>query len=153
MKKNLITKIALGVAIAALLFSIVTMVRSFIIGAGVLMSCILVVGTSIIVAICAIMLYVLRNYDYGDDESGDDESGEDEDGEDEDEEESEDEDDGPDYSESKKKTVTARSESRNRKKDKDKTIDQDKEKEIEDEVDKLIADLEEKSSYDLHNFE
>ena len=148
MKKNLITKIALGVAIAALLFSIVTMVRSFIIGAGVLMSCILVVGTSIIVAICAIMLYVLRNYDYGDDESG-----EDEDGEDEDEEESEDDDDGPDYSESKKKTVTARSESRNRKKDKDKTIDQDKEKEIEDEVDKLIADLEEKSSYDLHNFE
>lgn len=67
--KNLITKIALGVAIAALVFSIVTLVRAIILNAGVFIAAIQVIGTAVIVAICAIMLYVLSNYE--DDEETD----------------------------------------------------------------------------------
>lgn len=66
---NIITKIALGVSIASLVFSIVTLVRAIIIGNGVLMASILVVGTAVVVAVCAIMLYVLSNYEPIDDEA------------------------------------------------------------------------------------
>lgn len=124
MKKNLITKLALGVAIAAMLFSIVTLIRSLIIGSGVLMSSILVVGTTIIVAICAIMLYVLSNYEAAEDED-DDEA--DEDGSDE---------AAGDDADSKEAAETLH-----------------KEHEIEQEVDELIADIEKQDKYDLHNFE
>lgn len=61
--RNLITKIALITAIAALLFSIVTLVRTIIVGGSVFLSSILVVGTAVVVAICAAMLYILRKYD------------------------------------------------------------------------------------------
>lgn len=71
MKNNLITKIALGIAVAALVFSIVTLIRSITIGSGVLLSAILVVGTTVIVAICAVMLYVFNNYTF-DEEDGED---------------------------------------------------------------------------------
>lgn len=61
MKKNLITKIALIVAIIAFVFSVVTMIRAFIINMGIVLAIVQVIGTAIIVAICAIMLYVLSN--------------------------------------------------------------------------------------------
>jgi hypothetical protein len=71
MKTKLITKIALGVAIAALLFSIVTFIRSLIIGANIFLGAILVVGTAIIVVICAVMLYYLNNYDAAEEDEAD----------------------------------------------------------------------------------
>ena len=60
LEKNVITKIALGVAAAAFIFSLITLIRAIIIGVGVPFAAIQVIGTLIIVAICAIMLYVLR---------------------------------------------------------------------------------------------
>lgn len=71
--KNLITKLALIVAVAALLFSIITLIRSIVIGSNVFLSCILVVGTVIITTVCAIMLYVLSRYEDDDElEDGED---------------------------------------------------------------------------------
>ena len=61
--RNIITKIALGVAAAAFIFSLITLIRAIIVGVGVPFAAIQVIGTLIIVAICAIMLYVLRNED------------------------------------------------------------------------------------------
>lgn len=61
LKRNTITKIALGVAVVALLFSVITLIRAIVIGSGVMFAAIQVIGTLIIVSICAIMLYVLRN--------------------------------------------------------------------------------------------
>lgn len=69
--RNLITKIALGVAIAALLFSIVTLIRAIVLGAGVLIAAVQVIGTAIIVAICAIMLYVIGAYEEDEEEPQD----------------------------------------------------------------------------------
>ena len=60
LEKNIITKIALGVAAAAFIFSLTTLIRAIIIGAGVPFAAIQVIGTLIIVSICGIMLYVLR---------------------------------------------------------------------------------------------
>lgn len=68
LKNNLITKIALGVAIAALIFSIVTLIRVLVTGSGILFAVIQVVGTIIIVVICVMMLKYMRNNDDGDDE-------------------------------------------------------------------------------------
>ena len=74
---SLIAKIALGVAIAALGFSIVTLIRSIINGAGVLLACILVVGTAIVAAICVMLLSMMKNFMYDDDlEDEDDEDDE-----------------------------------------------------------------------------
>ena len=61
--RNIITKIALGVAAAAFVFSLITLIRAIVVGVGVPFAAIQVIGTLIIVAICAIMLYVLRNED------------------------------------------------------------------------------------------
>ena len=61
LKRNTITKIALGVAAVAFLFSLITLIRAIVIGSGVMFAAIQVIGTLIIVSICAIMLYVLRN--------------------------------------------------------------------------------------------
>jgi len=63
LEKNTITKIALGVAAAAFIFSVITLIRAIIIGTGVLFASIQVIGTLIIVSICGIMLYVLKNED------------------------------------------------------------------------------------------
>lgn len=79
MKKNLITKIALIVAIIAFVFSVVTMIRAIILNVGIVLAIVQVVGTAIIVAICAIMLYVLSNTDDeeddGEEDQGDDPKG------------------------------------------------------------------------------
>ena len=66
--RNIITKIALGVAAAAFIFSLITLIRAIVVGVGVPFAAIQVIGTLIIVAICAIMLYVLRNEDLETDE-------------------------------------------------------------------------------------
>ena len=66
--RNIITKIALGVAAAAFIFSLITLIRAIVVGVGVPFAAIQVIGTLIIVAICAIMLYVLRNEDPEEDE-------------------------------------------------------------------------------------
>ena len=71
--RNMITKIALGIAVAALAFSIVTLVRTIVNGSGVFMSCILVVGTAIVVTICAIMLSLTNRYDDYEDDGTDEE--------------------------------------------------------------------------------
>lgn len=60
LQKNIITKIALGVAAVAFLFSVITLIRAIVIGAGVMFAVIQVIGTLIIVAICVIMLYFTR---------------------------------------------------------------------------------------------
>ena len=58
--KSLITKIALGVSVAAFIFSIVTLVRNIIIQAMVGAAVIQTIGTAIIVVICLFLLYSLR---------------------------------------------------------------------------------------------
>ncbi len=68
MKNNLITKIALGVALVALLFSAITLIRAFILGAGIVFAVIQLVVTIIITAICAFMLYYLSKPADGDGE-------------------------------------------------------------------------------------
>ena len=74
LERNTITKIALGVAAVAFLFSVITLIRAIILGNGVLFAAIQVIGTLIIVSICAIMLYVLRNEDEEAEESAEEES-------------------------------------------------------------------------------
>jgi hypothetical protein len=126
---NLITKIALGVAVAALIFSIVTFIRSLVIGANVLLGAILVIGTTIIVIICAVMLYYLRAYDDAEDDTSDTDDAAD----------SEDSDEPADADEASESAAEAPS--------------AESADDIEAEVDSLIADLESDRSYDLRNFE
>lgn len=63
LNKNIITKIALGIAAVAFVFSVITLIRAIVLGSGVLFAAIQVIGTMIIVSICAMMLYVLRTED------------------------------------------------------------------------------------------
>lgn len=70
-KRDLITKIALGVALLAFVFSAITLIRAIVLGAGVLFAVIQVIVTLIIVAICAVMLYVIRREEA---EAGEDET-------------------------------------------------------------------------------
>lgn len=135
--KNLISKIAFGIAAAALVFAIVTLIRSIVTGTGILLASIIVIGTAIVVAICAIMLYVLRNY----------------------------EDDEPDNEPEDKPDETVRAKPKTKKapvlydageeeKPADPKPDEElREKDIEAEVDRIIADLSRDDSYDLSNFE
>lgn len=69
--RNLIIKIAFGVSIAALLFSIVTLIRAIAIHAAVVFPIIQVVGTAAIFIVCFFMLRVVRN-DPADEEAEDD---------------------------------------------------------------------------------
>lgn len=146
--KNLITKIALAVALAALVFAVLTLIRSIKYDSNVMMACILVVGTSIIVAICAIMLYVLSHYE-DDDEDGD-ESAEDA------------ADHGADAEPVPAADVEPAEDDPENGMEPDAATEapqaaapatDDEERDIEAEVDALIAELERKSSYDLNNFE
>ena len=127
MKKNLVTKIALIVAIVALLFSIVTLVRAFIIHKGILIAVIEVIGTAVIVTICSIMLYVLNTTDDEEDE----------------EDEAEDEQDEDERMKSKKPAK------------KEFVQKAEKEKDItEDDIDVLLNDIDKvDDNYDLSNFE
>ncbi len=77
--RTLITKIALGVAIAALIFSIITLIRAIVLGNAIFIACVQVIGTVIIVAICAIMLYVINHYEESPDPQGQDSQDEPED--------------------------------------------------------------------------
>lgn len=74
--RKIITRIALGVAAAALVFSVITLIRAIAVGADVLFAAIQVTGTLIIVAICAVMLYIFRGEDEleEEDEPDDDDS-------------------------------------------------------------------------------
>ena len=129
--KNLITKVALGIAIAALIFSIVTLVRSIVTGKNILMSCIIVVGTMIVVAICAIMLYILNKYEP------------DEDAED-------DTDESDNTAEPDEEQADAEAPAEAESEPLDAPVDQE---DIEAQVDELIANLESEKPYDLSNFE
>ena len=133
MKNNLITKIALGVAVAALLFSIVTLIRALILNNGIFMACILVVGTAIVVAICAIMLYVLSSYEPADDE-----------------EEADEQDDTDDKDQAKEidEAQEAQSEA-----DDITAVSDEPESTIDQEVDEILERLESEGGYDLQNFE
>lgn len=75
--RTLITKIALGVAIAALIFSIITLIRAIVLGNAIFIACVQVIGTVIIVAICAIMLYVINHYEESPDPQDQDPQGQD----------------------------------------------------------------------------
>lgn len=151
--RDTITKIALGVGIAALLFSIVTVVRSIINGSGVLMASIVLIGTAIVVVICAVMLYVQKKYDAYD--AYDDE---------------EEEDSGAASSEEAENDLplTADTDSCCRPDEEEQRVlgstksapaqppartAADRDREIEAEVDRIIAELEKEASYDLHSFE
>ena len=70
---NTVTKIALIVAIIALVFSIVTLIRAIIIKVGIPLAIIQVIGTAIIVAVCSIMLYVLSVNGVEDEDDDEDE--------------------------------------------------------------------------------
>lgn len=63
MDRKLITKIALGISLAALVFSAVTFIRSLVLGSGVLPSLLLVVTTGMVVAVCALMMRTMAGYD------------------------------------------------------------------------------------------
>ena len=129
MKHNLITKIALGVAIAALAFSIVTLIRALILNNGVFLAVIIVIGTAIVTAICAIMLYVLSTYE----PVGDEETAE---ASDEDDAEAADAADEPDSDTAEEQPEdTAAGDP------------------IEEEVDELLEKLESEGGYHLDNFE
>ena len=133
--RDLITKIALGVSIAALIFSVVTLIRSIVMGSGVVMACILVVGTGIVVAICAIMMYVLKNYGGTDDEDEEDVE-------------------VNDAPEDTDVNASARSEdAEGADEPAPKAKNTDSSDRIESEVDEIIAGLERGRSYDLSNFE
>ena len=148
--KNLVTKIALGVAAASLIFSVVTLIRAITLNTGVFMACILVVGTAIIVAICAIMLYVLSNYEAVEDDEEDTDEGE-TDGE------------APKKSKSSRIKLVKISRKGSEKEDVEpeyepadeeaESKEEPDEDAIEAEVDDLISDIESKNSYDLTNFE
>ena len=138
-KQILIARIALGTAIAALIFSLVTLGKSIVLGRGVFLSLILILGTSIVVAICVIILRVSAdpgNYEYySDDEPDDDEE--------------------PERPVKSSRARTAPAEG-GVKSDEALTADEDTapdSAEIEREVDSLISELEKESSYDLSNFE
>lgn len=60
MKNNLIIKIAFGVSIVALVFSVITLIRAVVLGARVVFPVIQVIGTLAIAAICAVMLFTLN---------------------------------------------------------------------------------------------
>lgn len=64
MNKDLIIKIALGVSIAAVLFSVVTLIRAFIIHSTVVFPIIQVIGSLLIAAICWYLFSVLRKADF-----------------------------------------------------------------------------------------
>lgn len=170
--RNLITKIALGVGIAALLFSIVTLVRSIVNASGVLMAVIVLIGTATVVAICAIMLYVQKKYDAYDDEDGEDDDAEDTDGADEEEDARR---IAPSESDGDNSSFTAGADDAKPASaeelipapddrgagftpilphdDPPARTASDGDRDIEAEVDRIIAELEKESSYDLHNFE
>ena len=80
--KNLITKIALGVAIAAFVFSVVTLIRNIVLGTMVVLGVIQVVGTALVLAICVFLMVMVKRYDdmqeEGSDEEPDDEQAEEE---------------------------------------------------------------------------
>ena len=64
MKSNhVITRLALIIAAASLIFSVVTLIRTLTVGGNVFLSVILVIGTAVVTVICAIMSYLLRGYD------------------------------------------------------------------------------------------
>ena len=158
---SLIAKIALGVAIAALGFSIVTLIRSIINGAGVLLACILVVGTAIVAAICVMLLSMMKNFMYDDDLDDED---------DEDDEPSEQE--APATEKPSRRVSISKPSKKTRKSpdipektepaespeitgDHDNPItssDRDDLSNVEKEVDSIIAELETKGGYDLSNF-
>ena len=69
--KSLIIKIALGVAAAAFIFSIVTLIRNIVIGAMIFISIIQVIGAAVIVIICFAMLRVFSGMD--EEDEGEDE--------------------------------------------------------------------------------
>ena len=75
-KRKLIMRIALGISLAALAFSLVTVGRSIVLGSGVVPSLLLVFTTGIVVAVCYLMLRAYSNYEDGfdDDEAVEDEA-------------------------------------------------------------------------------
>ena len=137
-KQILIARIALGTAIAALIFSLVTLGKSIVIGRGIFLSLVLILGTSIVVAICVIILRVTgdpANYGYYDDEEPD-------------------ETDEPELPAKRPRVKRAAADQAV---SADESVQPDDDApdsaEIEREVDSLISELEKESSYDLSNFE
>lgn len=127
MKRNIIIKIALGIAIAALVFSVVTLIRTIIIRGSILIGIVQVIGTAIVVVICGIMLYVMSQYDDSEFED-----------EDEDEEEEVKQEDRP-----QEDTY-----------DTDEELETPENSEPQSEIDQLLSDLEtEEKGYNLADFE
>lgn len=69
--KILVPVIAFVVACAALLFSIVTFIRTIIRGELVWIGALQVTGTALIVGVCAITIYLAKSSDYDEDEEED----------------------------------------------------------------------------------
>ena len=147
--RSLLTKIAFGISLAALIFSILTLVRAIVFGSGVLMACLLVVGTAIVVAICAIMLFVLRGYT---DEADEDEA----------QPEENEREPAPAvrssvrYAERREPSEPAEvssTEGVTTESEPEKVAEAPAARSVEDEVDEIISRLERENSYDLSNFE
>ena len=75
--KSLIIKIALGISIAAFIFSAVTLVRNIIIGAMVFLSIIQLLGSGVIVIICIALYRSFKELSGDDDAQDTDDSAED----------------------------------------------------------------------------
>ena len=135
--QKLIAKIALGISVAALVFSLVTLGKSIVLGKGVFLSLILILGTGIVVFICALLLRVDSGYDEDEEVSG---------------EEYEDDKDDSGHAQPDelplvyKKSAEPPEMIPERKKERES-------KDIEREVDSLISQLEADDPYDLSNFE
>lgn len=69
--KFLIIKIALGISVAAFLFSAVTLIRNIVIGAMVVLSVIQLLGSGVIVIICFALYRYFKDLGAGDDEARD----------------------------------------------------------------------------------
>ena len=61
--KKLITKIAFFVSLAALIFSVITLIRNAVLGMMVFLSVIQVLGSAAIAVICGYLIYSLRGLD------------------------------------------------------------------------------------------
>ena len=71
--KTLIIKIALGVSVAAFIFSVVTLIRNIVIGNLVFISVMQVIGAGLIVGICFAMLRIFSGMEEEDEEEDEEE--------------------------------------------------------------------------------